>query len=132
DPDRMVVHMFEPFAQRALRPAAVVRNLEDHVRDVDAVNVLRIADDLSVIHTLRDGRTHPLPRRAFVVRTEDAASLPGRLDRGVDDVRFDSRHGQPDSSQFARGQSPTQPPPRPPAVAGFLNPPLTPPLDHPL
>src|SRR5262245_64361377 len=29
DPDGVIVYMFQPLAQRALRPAAVVRNLED-------------------------------------------------------------------------------------------------------
>src|SRR5574341_617288 len=60
NPDRVVVNVFQPLAEWTLRSAAVVRNLKNDVRDVDAINVLRIGDDLAVIHSLRDARTHPL------------------------------------------------------------------------
>src|SRR5262245_27004776 len=124
DPDGVVVYMFQPLAQRALRPAAVVRNLEDDVWDVYAVNVFRIADDLAVIHPLRDGRTHTLPGRSLVVRAKDAASLPCGLDRGVDDVVIGRRDGQSDAPQLSRRQAAgggAQPRPGRAAVGGFMN-----------
>src|SRR5262245_25708487 len=124
DPDGVVVYVFQPLAQRALRPAAVVRNLEDDVRDVDAVNVLRIADDLAVIHPLRDVRTHTLPGRPLVVRAKDAATLPCRFDRGVDDVVIGRRNGQSDAPQVSRRQGAgggAQPRPRRAAVGGLMN-----------
>src|SRR5215475_5213316 len=120
----MVVYVFQPLAQGALRPAAVVRNLEDDVRDVYAVHVLRIADDLAVIHPLRYVRTHTLPGRPLVVRAKDAASLPCGLDRGVDDVVISRRNGQSDAPQVTHRQSTRsgpQPGPRRAAVGGFVN-----------
>src|SRR5262249_46088174 len=121
DPDGVVVNVFQTLAQRALRPAAVVRNLEDDVWDVYAVNVLRIADDLAVIHPLRYVRTHTFPGRPLVGRAKDAASLPCGLDRGVDDVVISRRNGQSDAPQLSRRQGATQPRPRRAAVGGFVN-----------
>jgi acetyl-CoA synthetase len=58
---------------KPLRPAAVVRNLVLDIRNVDAVNIFRVGDDLSVIHSLCDVRTRSFPRRAAIAGAKNAA-----------------------------------------------------------
>ena len=84
DPDDVIVDVHVARAQRAQRLAAVVRHLEDHVRDVNAIDVHRIGEDVAVVH-----RAAGCSRVRFsqVTPSSDERKMPPlrvrRLDVGV-------------------------------------------------
>ena len=82
----MIIDVFEPFAERPQRLAAVIGDANQHVHYVDPVAVFRFDDEVSVVLSLLVELVAPLPGRPLVGGAEDAALLVGGFDGGVDDI----------------------------------------------
>src|SRR5207237_8017248 len=61
DPNLMIIDVFEPFAERPQRLAAVVGNANQHVHYVNPVAVFRIDDEVSVVLSLMVELVAPVP-----------------------------------------------------------------------
>ena len=105
DPDDVVVDVHVPLAKRPQRLTAIVGDLEDHVGNVDAIDVNRVGEDVAVIHCTGVVVSAPLPGDAVVGRAIDAALAIGRLDVGVKDVGVHRRDSQADAPELLVGQS---------------------------
>jgi len=87
DPQGVVVHVLAVAAHALERGAAVIGHLHPGVHGVDAVDVLRIGDDLIVIlGAARDVVAALVPGGAGVGAAVEAALVTGGFDDGVDHV----------------------------------------------
>ncbi len=103
DPDRMIVDVLGLFAQAAKALAAVVGDLQKGVHRVDAVELVRIGEDLGVVVAARRMPGALLPAFAAVGGAEEAALVGLGLDDRVDDVRVLRREREADPADVPLG-----------------------------
>ena len=108
DPDRVVVHVLVALAEVRPRLAGVVRHLQEDVHRVEALGVLRVDEDLLVVHgAAGDVVAALLPALAAVRGAEGPARLVGGrgLDERVDGVGLGGGEGEADAAHLLLGQA---------------------------
>ncbi len=86
DPDVVIVDVFVSLAETTQRAAAVVRDHQKHVHDVDAIDVFWIGNDARVVHRRRIKLVAPFPTAAAIARAKDSAAAIGGFDSRIDHV----------------------------------------------
>ena len=118
------------FVDAMQRFATIVRNPHINIHHVNAVNVLRIGDNLPVIHRPQIEFVSPLPRAALIAGAEDPAFAVGRFNRGVHHIRISRRNRQSNPSHIFGRQAGFQFVPRGPGIGGFVDGTLRPAIDQ--
>src|SRR5262249_21011972 len=124
------VNVDVPRRERGERLAAVRGRHDARVHDVDTVGVLRINDDVGVIHGDGVEGVASLPVEAAVGGAEDAALAVGRLHGGVDDARIGRGEGQTNPAHITAGQAGGDLLPRAAGVLGAVQGALRAAVDH--
>ena len=131
DPQRVAVHVHAAPLDVPPGAAAVLGHVQEGVEHVHAIDLVRVAHDLVVIHRGRTGVVaHPRPRRAAIGAAEEAGQAVLRLDDRVDDVGVRRRDAQPDLAQVAGRQAAGGLGPRRAAVGGTPDARARPAVDH--
>ena len=107
--------------------APVGRSPTDRARRIDHIRVLRVDLHFGVVAAPPDGgraRIHLPPAFAGVIRSIEAVGFAGRLNHGVDALRFAGRNREPDAAQaiLKRRQAASQRLPAASAVSRFEQP----------
>ncbi len=105
DPDFVIVDVLVAAGQRRQRAAAIVRDHDVDVHDVDALRVGRVHDYVRIVLALRIGTVAALPGDAVVGGAIEAAASLAGFDLRVDHARLRGRIRQADAAQFAHGHA---------------------------
>ncbi len=108
DPDRVVVHVLVALAEVSPGLARVVRDLQEDVHRVEALGVLRVDEDLLVVHRAAGVVVAALlPGLAAVRGAEGPARLVGGrgLDESVDGVGLGRGDGEADAAHLLLRQA---------------------------
>ena len=105
DPDVMVVNVLGFLTKTPQGFAAIVRDHQKNIHDVNAIDVLRIGDDARVVHRRRVEFVALFPTAAAIARAEDAALFVRRFNGRVDDIGINRRDRQADAAHICRRQT---------------------------
>ena len=124
DPDRVVVHVLVALAEVRPGLARVVRHLQEDVHRVEPLVVLRVDEDLLVVHgAAGDVVAALLPALAAVRGAEGPARLVGGrgLDERVEGVGLGGGDREPDAAHLLLGEAARHLLPRLPAVRRLVD-----------